>query len=117
MPSTKKLSIRLKPCCKRSLREIGEASELGTILKAVVGTSPLLALFGSGPIEITFSVATTDWSLVERASDSVDKIAAYHCEQFAQLERLRHPGGDLQRFWRRIAEIYGRARLRSAPTR
>jgi len=103
----RKVKIKLQDCCKKSLEEIRRKTELGKLLKGVVGTSPLLTLLGSGPIDATFTIASTDWSLVTEATKSVDVIVANRCKQIAQLEALiEHGSGDLHHFWRNIADLY-----------
>ncbi len=45
-------NLRLPPCCRRALRNIGEIQELARSLRIFVAASPFLVLLGSNPPEV-----------------------------------------------------------------
>jgi hypothetical protein len=46
-----------------------------------------------------FTLVTTDWDLWEQAVKSVPTIVRESCRTLASMEYLRHPLGDLNKFW------------------
>jgi hypothetical protein len=55
---------------------------------------------------VAFSVATTDWDMLIKATQSVAPIVKHSCRTIAELEMLDHPGGPLNRFWQGMAESF-----------
>jgi hypothetical protein len=63
-------------------------------------------MLGSGPIDVAFSIATTDWDILAKATRSVTPIVKRSCRTVAELHSLDHPGGPLYRFWIAMAESF-----------
>jgi hypothetical protein len=106
MSDDAKLKYELHDCCKRSLRDIAQIKELGKVLHGVLAASPFVVLFGSGPIETTFSIGTQDWKLWAESVKTVPAIVKNRCQQVAGFEVLNHPGGPLHQFWRKLYDSF-----------
>lgn len=111
MPPTQTLKVQLKPCCLTSLDNIRDTIDAGKLLSGIVGASPLITMLGSHNAVRTFTVVTTDWKQVFDAMKVVERAAAYSCYTTCVSEALQHPGGDLHKFWRALAEAFNKARL------
>jgi hypothetical protein len=98
--------LKLEPCCKKSLKEIDDKIKMGKLLKRVLAVSPFVTMLGSKSYEVAFSVATTDWDMLIKATQSVAPIVKHSCRTIAELEMLDHPGGPLNRFWEAMAESF-----------
>ena len=93
---------KLQPCCIRALEDIRRKQDMGKLLQGVLAATPFALLLGSGPIETTFSVTTTDWNTWAQAVGAVPAIVKNRIQLIAGLEVLNHPGGPLNEFWRNI---------------
>ena len=101
--------IKLPECCKQRLQEIRRKQEAGALLQKALAGSPLAMLLGSGPIEMTFTVATTDWNLLARAVQSIPQIQRESCAKSASLEAVsHHNNAQLYRFWLKVRDTFRR---------
>jgi hypothetical protein len=99
-------NYEFEPCCKESLERLKEIQELGKLLQSVITASPFAVLLGSGPVETTFSLATTDWDTWGEAVKAVPAIVKNRCQQVCGFEVLNHAGGPLNKFWRRMYDSF-----------
>ena len=93
------INVKLEPCCKRALEQIRDKQQLGSLLQKMLGVSPLLLILGGNPPEGAVTIFGTDWGLLAKAVKGVPVIVKNRCQQIAGFERLKHPGGQLNRFW------------------
>jgi len=80
---------------------------VGRILEGFLVTSPLILIFGAGPIEAAQSIKNTDWEMLERSVRSVPVIVRNRCKTIAELHwhsHLKDPAR--QDFWRAMVEAF-----------
>lgn len=102
--------VKLKRCCYNALDEINKKMKWADALKAIVVTSPFITMFGGSPIEIGYTVVSTDWNTLTKAAMSANRIAAHTCKIIAFDEIRRHAGGSpneskLNDYWKHIYDI------------
>lgn len=99
-PAPRAVNVHLQPCCKAAIQRIRDKHEAGEDLLTLLGSSPLLVIVGSGPIDAAFSLTTTDWDLWGRAMRSVSPIVRSACRKEAAFELLKHQKDrSLREFW------------------
>ena len=98
--------VRLLPCCQVALREINDKLEAGRQLRLALIAGPFVTMFGGNPAEVLFTIASSDWDGLMRATKSVTPIVRNRCMTIAQLHSLDHPGGELNRFWVAMSESF-----------
>ena len=97
----------MENCCRDTLRTIDNRMEAADALDRLLGVSTLVTWLGSNPIDVAFSMLTTDWSLIESAVRSVSSIARRACRDEAQRHALYHHNDpDEHRFWRQLADCF-----------
>ena len=101
-------NLKLIPCCQKALRDISDKLKSGVQLRAVLTAGPFLTMFGANPIVILYTILSTDWDKLADATKSVSPIVKNRCYTIAQLHALDHPGGDLNRFWVAMSDIFAR---------
>lgn len=98
--------LQLKECCVKTMREIEDSSKAGLLLRAILPVSPFITMFGSNPANALFTVSTTDWDGLVKATGSVPVVVKRTCHRLAFTEFGNHPGGDLNRFWDAMCEVF-----------
>lgn len=93
------INVKLEACCKQALEKIKEKHEWGKALQKVLGVSPLIIILGGKPPEGTVTIVGTHWSLLAKAIHGIPVIVKNRCRHIAGVERLKHPGGQLNKFW------------------
>ncbi len=96
----------LKPCCRKALRDIDDKTEMGQLLRAILPTSALVTMLGSNPLEVLYTVFSTDWDGLVEATRSVPEIVRSSCLKVAEFEYLDHPAGALNHFWDAMCDVY-----------
>lgn len=99
--------FQLKACCLSALQEIRDVEGITAVGARLLATSPLIAIVGSGPIDATMSVSSTDWDLLTLAVEAVPKMRDGAARRIALSEVLRHKGGPLNKFWKSMFHAFG----------
>jgi len=104
------VTIKLQPCCQKTLGEIKDVLELGKILHAVVAIAPFALLFGvklkPSPNSMV-SFANRDWDLWEKSMSSATKITRNTCKKLCELHLLDHRKDRSERiFWSKMADSF-----------
>ncbi len=99
-------AIRLSPCCLRTVQEINETANLGRLLRGALVASPFAVMFGTGPIETTYTILDTEWDDLVHAVGSVSVVTRAACYRLAFAHWNEHSGGDIGRFWERLADAF-----------
>lgn len=104
-------NMKLKSCCRRSLKEIDETMKLGKFLQALILSSPFINMIGSNAVDTSYTILTSDWEMLKKAVSSCDKIAAHKCRYIAFSEITAHSGGGvnelkLKKYWTEIYNIF-----------
>jgi len=65
-------------------------------------------LFASNPADALFTISTTDWDLLGRATKAVSSMEKKSCIQIAEIHALDHYEDDvaLYDFWLKIANSF-----------
>lgn len=100
------INVKLDDCCKRSIKQIQDKQELGSLLQKMLGASPLLLILGGNVPDGAVTVFGTDWGLLAKAVKGVPVIVKNRCQQIAGFECLKHPGGQLNKFWTAMYNSY-----------
>lgn len=101
------IDLQLEYCCKKSLELIGVKREVATMLQSVTIPTIFLSLFVSpskgGALTTVFSIYSTDWEMLAKATMGITAIARREVKKIAQTEQLSHLNGiKLRNFWEGI---------------
>lgn len=100
------MDVRLRPCCRDALGRIRQVSEVMGVVRALIGSSPFVLLMSSNPPEGMVTIATSDWDVFRQAVHGVGDVNKRLCRDIATLEEARHPGGQLNAFWRNLRQSF-----------
>jgi len=98
--------LKLQPCCVKALKEIDEKTRAAHQLRIVLGASPFAIMFGANPADALFTILSTDWDGLGRATKAISPILRNRCQTIAGLHSLDHRGGELNRFWVAMADSF-----------
>jgi hypothetical protein len=99
-------NLKLQSCCRKSLQEIDEKIRAGKMLHVFVTAAPFITVLGSNPLGILLTIASADWDKLVAATQSITPIVRSRCLTIAEMELLNHPGGQLQRFWQAMFNVF-----------
>lgn len=91
--------LALKSCCKQALKEIDEVLNLSSKLKSIFAFSPFITVFTPSFGETVLNIRFFDWVTLTEAVGSFDEIPKHEIENIIGWERMKHPGGELRKFW------------------
>ena len=102
------LDIKLGKDGRDTMKEIQRFRSSGSMLKNILGfSSPLLILTSGNPVDMLFTVLSTDWEMLGKATSSVDRIVRNRVETVIQLHLL---SGKMKRkerlFWKTLLKAY-----------
>ena len=92
-------NLVLSPCCKEALQTISRIKEAGDALSKFLGASPFV-------LTVAVNIDSNDWDVWLKAMQAVPAIVKSRCRTTAQFELIKHPGGDLHRFWAALEESF-----------
>ncbi len=92
-------NLILQPCCKRTLQDIENNKQTGDSLSRLLGASPFI-------LNVTVNVDSNDWDVWMLAMKGVPVFVKGECRKLVQFERIKHAGGDLNKFWQTLYDGY-----------
>lgn len=95
-------TVNLKPCCLKTLEEIKGVTKNIALLQNMIAASPFILMLGSSVIENIITISSNDWELYGKAVKSTNPIKRATIRRIAGSEIIKHPGGELNKFWRNI---------------
>ena len=106
-------NLQLAPCCKRSLKKIGEILKADKALHLVLPAGLFATIIASpskgSALNTANSIKQTDFELFARAMLSIRSITCRSIRQVCADELLfKHKGGKLHVFWKTMYEIYSK---------
>lgn len=105
-PSIKE--VKLSREGKKVVRQIKDKLKAGRQLKIALGGSPFLLLFtSSNMIEATFTVTSTDWSMLGKAISSVNTIILNRILTIIELHLITSAMSPKERkFWETMERCF-----------
>ena len=97
-----KFEVQLKPCCKRTLELIKSKREVSKAARGLALSTPLIQMLASPqPLNLVFTVATSDFEGLSNLSTNLGKITRMAIVRDVQLEVVRHSTDkELRKFWK-----------------
>ena len=100
-------NLSLLPCCRETLSTIHDRLNTGKWLDFMSLTGPFFAAFSDSPPFVLYSIVTGDWNGLQTSLKSIDNFIRNRIEQDIEMEvTVRHPGGELHRFWMNMLKAF-----------
>ena len=102
----RKTEVELQSCCKRTLELLKSKREVSKAARELALSTPLIQMLASPkPLDLVFTVATTDFEGLTKLSSGIGKITKLAIVRDVQLEVVRHSRDkELRKFWKNFLE-------------
>ena len=92
-------NLILQPCCRQTVQDIENIKETGDSLSKLLGASPFI-------LNVTVNVDSNDWDVWLTAMKSIPVIVKSQYRKLVEFELIKHPGGDINKFWQTMYDGY-----------
>jgi hypothetical protein len=103
------INFHLPQCCWDELQRISDINDFGQLLRISLKNGPFFTMFGSGSIDLAFTILTTDWDELNTAIDAVSPLIRERIRTNANKHSLEHffsGEHQLHAFWQAMADSF-----------